>query len=43
MIAEEAGCVVTDIDGHALTYDGPSSVLAASQGVAQERYVPEVC
>ena len=23
VIAEEAGCLVTDIDGHALTYDGP--------------------
>ena len=42
VIAEEAGCVMTDIDGHALTYDGPSSVLAVTQGVARERYVPEV-
>ena len=42
MIAEEAGCVITDIDGNGLTYDGPSSVLAVSQGVAQERYLPEV-
>ncbi|MDO4804270.1 MAG: inositol monophosphatase family protein [Lachnospiraceae bacterium] len=42
VIAEEAGCVITDIDGNALTYDGPSSVLAVSRGVSQEGYLPEV-
>ena len=42
VIAEEAGCVITDIDGKPLTYDGPSSVLAVSAGVAGESYLPEV-
>lgn len=42
VIATEAGCRLTDIDGHALTYDGPSSVLAVSKGVAREPYLPEV-
>ena len=41
VIAEEAGCVITDIDGKPLTYDGPSSVLAVSEGVAREAYLPE--
>jgi myo-inositol-1(or 4)-monophosphatase len=41
VIAEEAGCVITDIDGRPLTYDGPSSVLAVSEGVAREPYFPE--
>ena len=41
VIAEEAGCVITDIDGNPLTYDGPSSVLAVSAGVAREAYLPE--
>ena len=41
IIAEEAGCVLTDIDGNPLTYDGPSSVLAVSAGVARENYLPE--
>lgn len=41
VIAEEAGCVITDIDGRPLTYDGPSSVLAVSEGVAREPYLPE--
>ena len=40
VIAEEAGCVLTDIDGNELTYDGPSSVLAVSAGVAREDYLP---
>ena len=42
VIAEEAGCVLTDIDGNPLTYDGPSSVLAVSSGVARENYLPDV-
>lgn len=41
VIAGEAGCVLTDIDGNPLTYDGPSSVLAVSAGVARENYMPE--
>ena len=41
VIAEEAGCVLTDIDGNPLAYDGPSSVLAVSSGVARENYLPE--
>lgn len=40
VIATEAGCVLTDIDGNPLTYDGPSSVLAVSAGVAKEDYLP---
>lgn len=42
VIAGEAGCVITDIDGNRLTYDGSSSVLAVSAGVAREKYLPEV-
>ncbi|MDO4805338.1 MAG: inositol monophosphatase family protein [Lachnospiraceae bacterium] len=42
VIAEEAGCVITDIDGNALTYDGLSSVLAVLRGVSLEEYLPEV-
>ncbi len=41
LIAEEAGCKITDLDGHPLSFDGPSSVLAASRGVAAEgNYLP---
>ena len=41
LIAEEAGCRVTDAAGRPLTYDGPSSVVAASAGVAREGgYLP---
>ena len=42
VIATEAGCVLTDIEGNELTYDGPSSVLAVSAGVVREAYFPEV-
>ena len=41
LIAEEAGCVLTDLSGRPLRYDGPSSVLCASRGVAKENYLPE--
>ena len=34
LIAQEAGCCLTDLDGKPLTWDGPSSVLCASQGAA---------
>ena len=38
LIAEEAGCRVTDAAGLPLTYDRKTSVMAASAGVAQEGY-----
>ena len=42
LIAEEAGCIVTDIEGRPLRYDGPSGLVAASAGVAREgHYLPE--
>ncbi len=41
LIAEEAGCVLTDLKGNPLRYDGPSSVLCASSGVAKGDYLPE--
>lgn len=40
LIAMEAGCRLTDLDGKPLTWDGPSSVLCASRGVALEDYYP---
>ena len=41
LIAEEAGCRVTDAAGRPLSYDGQSSVMAASRGVAAEgHYLP---
>ncbi len=40
LIAEEAGCKVTDASGNRLTWDGPSSVFCASEGVAGEDYLP---
>ena len=42
LIAEEAGCRVTDIDGLPLAYDGPASILCASRGAAREAYFPDV-
>lgn len=36
LIAEEAGCLFMDMYGRRITYDGPSSVLCVSQGVAKE-------
>ncbi len=38
LIAQEAGCRVTDIDGNPLSYKGPSSCLCMSQGVKE---IPE--
>ena len=38
LIAEEAGCRVTDAAGLPLTYDRKTSVMAASAGVAREGY-----
>lgn len=40
LIAQEAGCTVTNLNGKALTWDGPSSILCASRGVAKDPYVP---
>ena len=39
LIAQEAGCTVTDMEGNPLSWDGPSSVLCASEGVAKEDYI----
>jgi myo-inositol-1(or 4)-monophosphatase len=33
--AKEAGCTVTDVEGNALSYRGPSSVLCTSRGVKE--------
>lgn len=41
LIAEEAGCALTTTEGNPLTWDGPSSILCASRGVAREMYLPE--
>ena len=41
LIAEEAGCRVTDFCGEPLSYDGPSGVAAASSGTASEEYLPK--
>ena len=38
LIAQEAGCTVTDIEGNPLSYKGPSSCLCMSQGVKE---IPE--
>lgn len=40
VICQEAGCVMTDLDGKPLTYDGSSSVLCVSEGVSRGRYLP---
>ena len=42
LIAEEAGCRLTDLNGKPLTWDGPSSLICASRGVARENYLPRV-
>ncbi len=41
LIAQEAGCRLTDMDGAPLPWDGPSSMLCASRGVAREDYFPK--
>lgn len=42
LIAMEAGCRLTDLDGKPLTWDGASSILCASRGVAREDYFPRI-
>ena len=42
LIATEALCRLTDLDGKPLSWNGPSSILCASQGVAKEDYLPHV-
>ena len=42
LIAAEAGCVLTDLEGGPLPFNGPSSMLCASAGVAKEDYFPQV-
>ena len=39
LIAQEAGCRVTDIEANPLRYTGPSSVAIASEGVSGEDYL----
>ena len=40
LVAQEAGAVVTSLEGKPLAYNGPSSVVAASPGAAAEPYLP---
>ena len=40
LIVEEAGGTVTTLSGEKLSYTGASSVIAASQGVAKDAYLP---
>ena len=40
LIVEEAGGKVTDLEGKPLTFEGKSSMLAVSEGVAREEYMP---
>lgn len=42
LIATEAGCRLTDLDGNPPAWDGPCPLLCASQGVAREDYLPRV-
>ncbi len=42
LIAEEAGCALTDLRGAPLRFDGNSSVACASRGVRNENYLPEL-
>ena len=38
LIAQEAGCIVTDIEGRPLSYKGPTSALCRAQGIKE---IPE--
>ena len=42
LIAAEAGCRLTAMDGSPLPWDGPSSILCASSGVSEEDYFPHI-
>lgn len=42
LVAAEAGCRLSALDGSPLTWDGPSSMICASQGVAKENYFPSI-
>jgi len=42
VILEEAGGKLTDMDGNEIPFTGYSSVLAASEGVAKEDYLPHI-
>lgn len=42
LIAAEAGCTLTDLKGSPIPYNGPSSMLCASAGVAKEDYFPHI-
>ena len=42
LIAAEAGCRLTDLDGQPLTWDGKTSMLCVSAGVAKEDYFPHI-
>ena len=41
VILEEAGGRITDFSGNPLSYRGPSEIIAASAGVAEEDYLPK--
>ena len=41
VIAQAAGCRVTDINGDPVRFDGASSIVCASKGVVEEEYLPE--
>ena len=40
LIAQEAGCCISDLTGKPLSWCGPSSIICASEGVAKENYFP---
>lgn len=42
LIAREAGCTLTDLKGAPLPYNGPTSMLCVSEGVAKEDYFPHI-
>ena len=39
LIAKEAGCRVTDMEGNELSYTGPTTVLCLARGVKE---IPEI-
>ena len=42
LIAQEALCQLTTMEGGAIPWDAPSSMVCASQGVAKEDYLPHI-
>lgn len=41
LILMEAGGILTDLEGKELSFTGPSSVVAASEGVTKDKYLPK--